>query len=98
MRGKITGIIRRALRSWNFGEEDWRVCFGYDCIEIEINKKGELYPKDIIGLGDCLKTDIYWIRVSDDGNLVVGYDISNFIIGVFGGFKEYNHWFESLNE
>ena len=99
MRDKIKGIVKRTLRSWNLFEDDWNIGFGYDCIIIEIVKKGrELYPEDIITLARSLKTDINWVAVSDYGNLVIGYDISNFIVDEFGGFEEYNIWFESLNE
>mgnify|MGYP003289361999 CR=1 FL=1 len=98
MRDKIKEIVRKTLRGWNLFEKDWEIHFGYDCIGISILRKDwELYPEDIIALGHSLKTDVRWIN-SEDGNLVIGYDITKFIVDEFGGFKEYNIWFESLNE
>lgn len=81
MREKIEQIIHNYMDFYN-------IKYGYDCIGITIINA--TIPLDIIeSIKQDLNCELVWFRVVN-GNLMISYDISNFILNWFGSWDKYD--------
>ncbi len=89
MRDKITATVNEVLE--NDFTKVVEIYFGYDCIAIEvhINAGYNLYIGDIVRLQEFFETETGWIKQSGNGNIILGYDISNVILKEFGSWFNY---------
>lgn len=89
MRYKIKTIVNKIFKEPYYKTE---LHFGYDCVGVELirclNEK-EILLSEVEELKTQLDTEICWIRISDEGNFILGYDISNMILSEFGNWKNY---------
>ena len=94
MREYIKRCIQKAIEneSNEIQKKHWDVEFGYDCIGIRFNKNDIDLSTDLIDdLKRKLETQLSWIRITQSGNFMLCFNISNLIL------KEYENW-ETYNK
>ena len=87
MREQIEDIVNKVMPC------DYNIIYGYDCIGIEIMAK-EVGGYIIEVLKNDFKTEIVWIRVNKNGNLVLCYDISKMILEWFDNWGRYEKYYD----
>ena len=89
MRKKIKEIVGKTFKSPSYAFE---IIFGYDCIGIVLKKclnPNEVSESEITKLKQDLNTELCWIRINQDGNFVLCYDIQNIILQECGNWENY---------
>lgn len=90
MRDKILQDIKKRFKKTRW-ENNHEIFFGYDCLAIEFTEKGVLVTSDLIDeLKSILKTNLAWASISEDGNLLLSFDITDYILEEFGYWERYD--------
>ena len=89
MRDKISEIV---CGVFNPDLYKTKIHWGYDCIGIEFEdclNDNELSLMDIEELKRALCSELCWIRINDEGNMVLCYDIRDMILSKFEYWENY---------
>lgn len=94
IRDKVNEILKGL-----FTPEEYVIHFGYDCVNIELYN--QIYTSTIREFEDYFGTDstlIYAMNVNGKGNIVLMYDVSEFIIEEYGSWSVYEEKYGYVGE
>lgn len=86
-RDKIRNKVNEILKG-NFTQDDYKIHFGYDCVDIELFH--QIFTDKVRELEKYFGADVTLIYVNEDGNLVLMYDVSDFVLDEYGSWKIYD--------